>query len=93
MKKLLIATALLSAFTFANATDLTGATIKGERVNKGQAYGAVAAKLGQPDSVYDYTKNIGGKETPVREATYIDGSKSYTIVVENGKVVTIRSAR
>lgn len=93
MKKLLIATALLSAFTFANATELTGASIKGERVSKGQAYGTVAGKLGQPDSVYDYTKNIGGKETPVREATYVDGSKSYTIVVENGKVVAIRSAR
>lgn len=93
MKKLLITSALFAAFSLANATDLTGATIKGERVNKGQAYGAVAAKLGQPDSVYDYTKNIGGKETPVREATYVDGSKSYTVVVENGKVVTIRSAR
>lgn len=93
MKKLLIATALISAFTFANATDLTGATIKGERVNKGQSYGAVAAKLGQPDSVYDYTKNVNGKETPVREATYMDGSKSYTVVVENGQVVNIRSAR
>lgn len=93
MKKLLIATALLSVFTFANATDLTGASIKGERVNKGQAYGAVAAKLGQPDSVYDYKKNVNGQEIPVREATYVDGSISYTIVVENGKVVAIRSAR
>ena len=93
MKKLFIATALMSAFTFANATDLTGASIRGERVNKGQAYGAIAAKLGQPDSVYDYKKNVNGQEIPVREATYIDGGKSYTIIVENGKVTNIKSSR
>jgi len=93
MKKLLIASALFAAFSLTNATDLTGATIKGERVNKGQAYGAVAAKLGQPDSVYDHVKTVKGEVISVREATYVDGSKSYTVVVENGKVVAIRSAR
>lgn len=93
MKKIISTILLISAFSIANATELTGASIKGERVNKGQSYGAVAAKIGQPDSVYDYKKNVNGQEVAVREATYVDGGKTYTVVVENGKVVSIRSAR
>lgn len=93
MKKIIVAALLASVFSIANATELTGASIKGERVNKGQSYGAVAAKLGQPDSVYDHVKTVKGEVVSVREATYVDGNKSYTIVVENGKIVSIRSAR
>lgn len=38
MKKLLIATALMSAFTFANA-NITNASINGERVRTGDTFG------------------------------------------------------
>jgi hypothetical protein len=93
MKKIIVATLLILVFSITNATELTGASIKGERINKGQSYGAVIAKLGQPDSVYDYKKNVNGQEVSVREATYVDGSKTYTVVVENGKIVSINSVR
>ena len=92
MKKLLVAAALMSAFTFANA-NLTNASINGERVRTGDTFGQIVGKLGQPTSTYDYTKNIGGKETPVREVSYVDGSKTYTITIENGKVVSMKSSR
>lgn len=92
MKKLLIAAALLSAFSFANA-NLTNAGINGERVRVGDSYGQIVGKLGQPASTYDYTKNVNGKETPVREVTYTDGNKSIVLTIENGKVISIRSVR
>lgn len=92
MKKLLIATALMSAFTFANA-NLTNTSVNGERVRVGDSYGQIVGKLGQPASTYDYTKNMNGKETPVREVSYVDGSKTYTITIENGKVTQIKTSR
>lgn len=92
MKKLLIAMALMSAFTFANA-NITNASINGERVRVGDTYGQIVGKLGQPASSYDYTKNINGKETPVREVSYVSNGKTYVVVIENGKVTTIRSGR
>jgi hypothetical protein len=90
MKKLLIAAALLSAFSFANA-NLTNAGINGERVRVGDSYGQIVGKLGQPASTYDYTKNVNGKETPVREVSYSSDGKTYTITIENGKVTAIKS--
>jgi hypothetical protein len=90
MKKLLIAAALISAFSFANA-NLTNAGINGERVRVGDSYGQIVGKLGQPASTYDYTKNVNGKETPVREVSYSSDDKTYTITIENGKVTAIKS--
>lgn len=90
MKKLLIAAALMSAFSFANA-NLTNAGINGERVRVGDSYGQIVGKLGRPASTYDYTKNVNGKETPVREVTYNSDGKTYTITIENGKVTAIKS--
>ena len=92
MKKLLIAATLMSAFTFANA-NITNASINGERVRTGDTFGQIVGKLGQPATTYDYKKNVNGQEIPVREATYIDGGKSYTIIVENGKVTNIKTSR
>lgn len=92
MKKLLITAALMSVFTLANA-NITNASINGERVRVGDSYGQIVGKLGQPASSYDYTKNINGKETPVREVSYVSGGKTYVVVIENGKVTTIRSGR
>ena len=92
MKKLLITAALMSVFTFANA-NITNASINGERVRVGDTYGQIVGKLGQPASSYDYTKNINGKETPVREVSYVSNGKTYVVVIENGKVTTIRSGR
>lgn len=92
MKKLLVAAALMSAFTFANA-NLTNAGINGERVVIGDSFGKIVGKLGQPASTYDYTKNVNGKETPVREVSYLSNGKTYTITIENGKVTAIKSSR
>ncbi len=92
MKKLLITAALMSVFTLANA-NITNASINGERVRVGDTYGQIVRKLGQPASSYDYTKNINGKETPVREVSYVSNGKTYVVVIENGKVTTIRSGR
>lgn len=92
MKKILIAAALVSACSFANA-NLTNASVNGERVRVGDSYGQIVGKLGQPASTYDYTKNINGKETPVREVSYVDGNKTYTITIENGKVTHIKTSR
>lgn len=92
MKKLLITAALMSVFTLANA-NITNASINGERVRVGDSYGQIVGKLGQPASSYDYTKNINGKETPVREVSYVSNGKTYVVVIENGKVTTIRSGR
>ncbi len=92
MKKLLITAALMSVFTLANA-NITNASINGERVRVGDTYGQIVGKLGQPASSYDYTKNINGKETPVREVSYVSNGKTYVVVIENGKVITIRSGR
>ena len=92
MKKLLITAALMSGFTLANA-NITNASINGERVRVGDTYGQIVGKLGQPASSYDYTKNINGKETPVREVSYVSNGKTYVVVIENGKVTTIRSGR
>ncbi|MDH0828077.1 DUF2845 domain-containing protein [Acinetobacter johnsonii] len=92
MKKLLITAALMSVFTLANA-NITNASINGERVRVGDTYGQIVGKLGQPASSYDYTKNINGKETPVREVSYVSNGKTYVVVIENGKVTTIRSGR
>ena len=68
MKKLLVAAVLMTAFSFANA-NLTNASVNGERVRVGDTYGQIVGKLGQPVSTYDYTKNVNGKETPVREVS------------------------
>jgi len=92
MKKLIITAALMSVFTLANA-NITNASINGERVRVGDTYGQIVGKLGQPASSYDYTKNINGKETPVREVSYVSNGKTYVVVIENGKVITIRSGR
>lgn len=92
MKKLLMTAALMSVFTLANA-NITNASINGERVRVGDTYGQIVGKLGQPASSYDYTKNINGKETPVREVSYVSNGKTYVVVIENGKVTTIRSGR
>ena len=92
MKKLLITAALMCVFTLANA-NITNASINGERVRVGDTYGQIVGKLGQPASSYDYTKNINGKETPVREVSYVSNGKTYVVVIENGKVTTIRSGR
>ena len=92
MKKLLLTAALMSVFTLANA-NITNASINGERVRVGDTYGQIVGKLGQPASSYDYTKNINGKETPVREVSYVSNGKTYVVVIENGKVTTIRSGR
>ena len=92
MKKLLITAALMSVFTLANE-NITNASINGERVRVGDTYGQIVGKLGQPASSYDYTKNINGKETPVREVSYVSNGKTYVVVIENGKVTTIRSGR
>ena len=92
MKKLLITAALMSVFTLANA-NITNASINGERVRVGDTYGQIVGKLGQPASSYDYTKNINGKETPVREVSYVSNGKTYVVVIENSKVTTIRSGR
>ncbi|RKG32983.1 DUF2845 domain-containing protein [Acinetobacter tianfuensis] len=92
MKKLLVAATLMTAFSFANA-NLTNASVNGERVRVGDTYGQIVAKLGQPVATYDYTKNVGGKETPVREVSYVDGNKTYTITIENGKVTHIKTSR
>ena len=92
MKKLLITATLMSVFTLANA-NITNASINGERVRVGDTYGQIVGKLGQPASSYDYTKNINGKETPVREVSYVSNGKTYVVVIENGKVTTIRSGR
>lgn len=92
MKKLIITAALMSVFTLANA-NITNASINGERVRVGDTYGQIVGKLGQPASSYDYTKNINGKETPVREVSYVSNGKTYVVVIENGKVTTIRSGR
>lgn len=92
MKKLLITAALMSVFTLANA-NITNASINGERVRVGDTYGQIVGKLGQPASSYDYTKNINGKETPVREVSYVSNGKTYVVVIENGKVTTIRSGK
>ena len=92
MKKLLITAALMSVFTLANA-NIANASINGERVRVGDTYGQIVGKLGQPASSYDYTKNINGKETPVREVSYVSNGKTYVVVIENGKVTTIRSGR
>jgi hypothetical protein len=82
----------MSVFTLANA-NITNASINGERVRVGDTYGQIVGKLGQPASSYDYTKNINGKETPVREVSYVSNGKTYVVVIENGKVTTIRSGR
>ncbi|MBJ7436531.1 MAG: hypothetical protein JHC54_12615 [Acinetobacter sp.] len=82
----------MSVFTLANA-NITNASINGERVRVGDTYGQIVGKLGQPASSYDYTKNINGKETPVREVSYVSNGKTYVVVIENGKVITIRSGR
>jgi len=82
----------MSVFTLANA-NLSGASINGKHVRKGQSYGEVVAAAGQPVSHYDYVKNVGGKDVSVRELNYVDGSKTFTVVIENGKVTTIRSGR
>ncbi|NWK73791.1 hypothetical protein HYG93_05695 [Acinetobacter sp. SwsAc6] len=92
MKKLLVVVALMTAFSFANA-NLTNAGINGERVRVGDNYGQIVGKLGQPASTYDYTKNVNGKETPVREVSYNSDGKSYTITIENGKVASIKTSR
>ena len=92
MKKLLITAALMSVFTLANA-NITNASINGERVRVGDTYGQIVGKLGQPASSYDYTKNINGKETPVREVSYVSNGKTFVVVIENGKVTAIRSGR
>ena len=92
MKKLLITAALMSVFTLANA-NITNASINGERVRVGDSYGQIVGKLGQPASSYDYTKNINGKETPVREVSYVSNGKTFVVVIEDGKVTTIRSGR
>ena len=92
MKKLLITAALMSVFTLANA-NLAGASINGKQVRKGQSYGEVVAAAGQPTSHYDYVKNVGGKDVSVRELSYVDGSKNFTVVIEDGKVTMIRSGR
>lgn len=92
MKKILIAATLMSAFTFANA-NLTNASINGERVRIGDSFGQIAGKLGQPASTYDYTKNVNGQETPVREVSYSSDGKTYTITIENGKVANIKTSR
>ncbi|OTG60942.1 hypothetical protein B9T36_00560 [Acinetobacter sp. ANC 4204] len=92
MKKLIITAALMSVFTLANA-NLAGASINGKQVRKGQSYGEVVAAAGQPVSHYDYVKNVGGKDVSVRELSYVDGSKTFTVVIEDGKVTTIRSGR
>lgn len=92
MKKLIITAALMSVFTLANA-NLAGASINGKQVRKGQSYGEVVAAAGQPTSHYDYVKNVGGKDVSVRELSYVDASKTFTVVIENGKVTTIRSGR
>lgn len=92
MKKLLITAALMTVFTLANA-NLAGASINGKQVRKGQSYGEVVAAVGQPTSHYDYVKNVGGKDVSVRELSYVDGSKNFTVVIEDGKVTTIRSGR
>ena len=92
MKKLIITAALMSVFILANA-NITNASINGERVRVGDTYGQIVGKLGQPASSYDYTKNINGKETPVREVSYVSNGKTYVVVIENGKVITIRSGR
>ena len=82
----------MCVFTLANA-NITNANINGERVRVGDTYGQIVGKLGQPASSYDYTKNINGKETPVREVSYVSNGKTYVVVIENGKVTTIRSGR
>lgn len=92
MKKLILGVLLLSSSVFANA-NISNASINGERVRIGDQYGQIVGKLGQPASTYDYTKNIGGKETPVREVSYQSGGKTYTITIENGKVAKIVSGR
>lgn len=92
MKKLIITAALMSVFILANA-NITNASINGERVRVGDTYGQIVGKLGQPASSYDYTKNINGKETPVREVSYVSNGKTNVVVIENGKVTTIRSGR
>lgn len=92
MKKLLVAATLMTAFSFANA-NLTNAGINGERVRVGDTYGQIVGKLGQQVSTYDYTKNVNGKETSVREVSYVDGNKTYTITIENGKVTHIKTSR
>ncbi|WP_180005175.1 MULTISPECIES: DUF2845 domain-containing protein [unclassified Acinetobacter] len=92
MKKLIVAATLMTAFSFANA-NLTNAGINGERVRVGDTYGQIVGKLGQPSSTYDFTKNVKGKETPVREVTYNSDGKTYTITIENGKVTSIKTSR
>ena len=92
MKKLLVAAVLMTAFSFANA-NLTNASVNGERVRVGDTYGQIVGKLGQPVSTYDYTKNVNGKETSGREVSYVDGNKTYTITIENGKVTHIKTSR
>lgn len=92
MKKLIITAALMSVFTLANA-NLVGASINGKQVRKGQSYGEVVAAAGQPVSHFDYVKNVGGKDVSVRELSYVDGSKTFTVVIEDGKVTTIRSGK
>lgn len=92
MKKVLITAALMSVYTLANA-NLAGASINGKQVRKGQSFGEVVAAAGQPVSHFDYVKNVGGKDVSVRELSYVDGSKTFTVVIEDGKVTTIRSGR
>ena len=92
MKKLIITATLMSVFTLANA-NLAGASINGKQVRKGQSYGEVVAAAGQPVSHFDYVKNVGGKDVSVRELSYVDGSKTFTVVIEDGKVTTIRSGK
>jgi len=92
MKKVLITAALMSVYTLANA-NLAGASINGKQVRKGQSFGEVVAAAGQPVSHFDYVKNVGGKDVSVRELSYVDGSKTFTVVIEDDKVTTIRSGR
>ncbi len=80
--------ALLNSIFFGGVVTEGGITAVAQTIN-----GEVVAAAGQPTSHYDYVKNVGGKDVSVRELTYASNSKTFVVVIEDGKVTTIRSGR
>jgi hypothetical protein len=90
MKKLLIASVLISAFTLANAAETSSFRVNGDIVSVGDSVGVLFQRAGKPKSSYTYQVDTGRNTTVTATDFYYEiGNEIYTVTVREGKVFNI----
>ncbi len=91
MKKILLISALLSAFAFANAAvDTRSFRVNGDIVSIGDSVGALMSRAGRPMHQHSYTVDTGRNTTiTVTDYIYQVDNEIYTVTVREGRVTKI----